>query len=104
MKKFLTIFAVALLVGAAAYAVTVTNRGQVITSQTLNDTITDTADTSVITDVQNGVMIDTNANLVATHYDPEYGIGCVLIGVNATNANVIYMSTGDTTNDWLAID
>lgn len=95
MKKLIAMFAVA-LVAASAFAVTVTNRGQVITIQTLEDTIADTDDASIVTKMSDGTILDTNSTVTTTIYTPD-AIGQHLVG---TVNDLLFVATGFTTNDW----
>jgi hypothetical protein len=107
MKKILVAL-VAFGLTAAAFAVTVTNRGEVITVTTLTDVEVATRKTNEVTLVSAPmrVLLSTDTDLTATDaqaYVSE-GPGQLLISIAATGTTkIVYMSNGWGTNDWVLI-
>lgn len=106
MKKLIGLAAVlALVVGFAVSAATVTNRGEVITITTYDDMVTATQDTNVMT-LATGPWVTILVNDTAftatdaTAYTPD-GPGQLLLSYNsATATGFVYIADGWSTNDW----
>ena len=106
MKKFLIALIAFGLTSAAVLAVTVTNRGEVISITTYDDMVTATQNTNVTT-LASGPWVSflsTDTALTATdvagNFVPD-GPGQLVIGIfSATATGAVYYSDGWTTNDW----
>ena len=124
MKKALLIAAVAaLFIGGLVFAqTTVTNRGDVITVNTMAD-LPESTETTVYPDARyqdlavDGTLqvsdsdvvteatlyqADTNVTTTITGHTPDF-IGQMLIGGAGTGTNAVWISKGVTTNDWVQV-
>ena len=107
MKNILVAF-VALGFAFSALAVTVTNRGEVVTVTTLADVESATRDTNEVTLVSEPlrVLLSTDVDLTATdaqaYVDDSPGQLLVSIGATGTT-KIVYISNGWGTNDWILL-
>lgn len=108
MKKILIALA-AFCFTVSALAVTVTNRGEVITVTTLTDVEVATRNTNEVTLVSEPmrVILSTDVDLTASDaqaYTPE-APGQLLISIGATGTTkIVYISTGWANTDWILLE
>lgn len=107
MKKVF-VSLLAFVLSFSAFALTVTNRGEVITVTTLADVETATRNTNEVTLVSEPtrVLLSTDVDLTATDaraYVAE-APGQLLISIAATGTTkIVYISNGWGTNDWVLL-
>lgn len=127
MKKLLTLTVLLAVIAGFVYGqTTVTNRGEVIEVNTMED-MAESTETNNVEEVYaldvgedlnvggdanvggspvvtqaTSVQADTNATTTATDYTPAYA-GQVLLGGAGTGTNGVWVSKGTTTNDWVQV-
>ena len=105
MKKALIVAlgTVVLIAGVVLAQTTVTNRGEVITVNTMADLPKSTETTEIVNvTVANLTQIDTATTTVATGYTPAFA-GQILLGRTGAGTNSVWIAKGDTTNDWVKV-